>query len=134
MRAAMIYGVSLVVVGNRANRKPIGHSTDTYKGHRHIPTIVTDDVMDMVPYDCVPIAVDLLEDATPLPEFEHPERAFYVFGAEGATLGKRVVSSCAHSVFIPSPTGRCSNLAVAVNIVLYDRFIKRTSLGITHLD
>jgi tRNA(Leu) C34 or U34 (ribose-2'-O)-methylase TrmL len=79
--------------------------------------------MTLVPYDCVPIAVDLIEGATPLPDFEHPERAFYVFGPEDGTLGKPVLSKCKETIYVPA--GRaCMNLAATVNVILYDRLIK----------
>lgn len=68
-------------------------------------------------------AVDLLEDAAPLPEYRHPERAFYVFGPENGTLDETVTAWCRDRVYVP--TRRCLNLAAAVNIVLYDRFVKR---------
>src|SRR5690606_30290164 len=73
--------------------------------------------------DCVPVAVDLLEGATPLCEYTHPERAFYIFGPEDGTLGKAVTSWCRDVVYIP--TNYCMNLAATVNVVLYDRLAKQ---------
>ena len=58
-----------------------------------------------------------------LPEYQHPERAFYIFGAEDATLGARVLDRCRDRVFVP--TVRCMNLAATVNVVLYDRMAKQ---------
>ena len=122
LRAAQVFGASLVVLSGPRIKNFVGHSTNTMRGHKHIPTIIAEDVFDALPYDCVPIAVDLLDDAIPLPKFSHPERAFYVFGAEDQTLGKRIVERCSASVVIPS--NRCLNLAAAVNVVLYDRISK----------
>ena len=70
----------------------------------------------------MPVAVDIIEGAIPLPEYKHPERAFYIFGAEDATLGKRVLGWCRDVVYIPS--NGCMNLAATVNVVLYDRLAK----------
>ena len=96
--------------------------TDTMKQYRHMPLFQVEDLHDIVPYDCVPVAVDLIEGATPLQEYEHPERAFYIFGAEDATLGERTLSWCRDVVYIP--TNRCMNLAATVNVILYDRLSK----------
>ena len=79
--------------------------------------------MDAIPFDCDPVAVDLLADARPLPGFTHPERAFYIFGPEDGTLGKAITARCVHKVYIP--TKHCLNLAMAANTVLYDRAAKR---------
>ena len=57
-----------------------------------------------------------------LNNYKHPERAFYIFGAEDQTLGKRIVSFCRDIVYIPTKT--CMNLAATVNVVLYDRMVK----------
>lgn len=118
MRAVGAYNAAMLAVrGNRFNRK-----TDTHKSYRHIPLLFCDNLHDVIPYDCVPVAVDMVDGAIPLPEYKHPERAFYVFGAEDATLGHRVISWCRDVVYVP--TSFCMNLAATVNVVLYDRMLK----------
>lgn len=123
LRAAGVYGASLLVLGGPRPEKMVRHPADTMKAWRHMPTILVPDVMDAIPYRSVPVAVDLVKDAIPLPEFVHPERAYYVFGAEDATLGNRVLSQCAHRVMVP--TSHCMNLACCVNVILYDRLAKQ---------
>lgn len=119
MRAAFVYGADLVVIGSgRFERAP----TDTFCAWRHIPVLRNTDVFDAIPYDSVPVAVDLIDGATPLPEYKHPQRAFYVFGAEDATLGKRITDRCRDKIYIPMRG--CMNLAACVNVVLYDRSAK----------
>lgn len=120
LRACWTYEASLLIIGN-GRFKRVG--TDTFKAYRHIPVLSTQDILGSIPYDCVPIAVDIVDDATPLPEFKHPERAFYIFGAEDATLGKRIIEKCKHTIFVPMRG--CMNLAASVNVVLYDRLSKR---------
>ena len=122
LRAAGNYRVGLVVLGNI--RAVVRERSDTMRAYRHIPVVRVDDIFEALPFDCVPVAVDLLSGATPLPEYVHPERAFYVFGAEDQTLGARITSRCRDIVFVP--TNRCMNLAAAVNVVLYDRMAKRS--------
>lgn len=120
LRAAGCYGAAMVAAtGQRYHRA----GTDTQASYRHLPLIQTDDLHAVVPYDCVPVAVDLIDGARPLQTYVHPERAFYVFGPEDGTLGKAVTSWCRDVVYIP--TKHCMNLAATVNVVLYDRMVKR---------
>lgn len=123
MRAAMCFGAVQIVIGGERFKRFKKFPTDTMRAWRHIPTIEVDDVFAALPHDCVPVAVEHLPMARPLAQYIHPERAFYVFGAEDATLGERVLSRCRDVVWIP--TNYCLNLAAAVNVVLYDRMMKR---------
>ena len=119
MRAAFAYDARLIVASGRRFKKV---PSDTTQTHRHIPLIRVDDVFVACPYDCVPVAVDLVEGAVPLPGYAHPQRAFYVFGPEDGTLGEAVLSRCRDRVMVP--TRACMNLAATVNVVLYDRLAK----------
>jgi len=122
LRAAGVYGAAFVAAtGNRYGRL----STDTMKHYRHLPFLQPKSLYDVVPFGCTPVAVDLLEEATPLPEYVHPERAFYIFGAEDATLYAPVTDWCRDTIYVP--TNGCMNLAATVNVVLYDRFAKSFS-------
>ncbi len=121
LRAAGNYGAAMVALGS--TRASVRQCTDTMKMYRHIPTLRVDDVFDAIPYDTVPVAIDIIEGAIPLPLYTHPERAFYIFGAEDRTLDKRITDRCRDVVYVP--TDRCMNLAACVNVVLYDRIMKR---------
>ena len=80
LRASGCYGVDLVAIGgNRPERYMKRISTDTQNAYKHIPVIRTDDLHSVIPFDCVPIAVDIIEGARPLMSFVHPERAMYIF-------------------------------------------------------
>lgn len=70
----------------------------------------------------VPVAIEVCSDYIPLPSFVHPEDAIYVFGPEDGSLTRAILSRCHHFVTIPSE--HCLNLAMAVNVVLYDRVVK----------
>jgi tRNA(Leu) C34 or U34 (ribose-2'-O)-methylase TrmL len=120
LRAAGVYGAAMVAMsGQRGVRSP----ADTMKAYRTIPLLRVEDIFDALPFDCIPVAVDLVEGAQPLPGYIHPERAFYVFGAEDSTLGARVLKRCRDTIVIP--TTACMNLAATVNVVLYDRLAKQ---------
>lgn len=120
LRAASCYGAAFVATsGRRYRRAP----TDPRKVFRHMPLLAgVEDLRSVIPFDCVPVAVDLVPDATPLQRFEHPERAFYVFGPEDGTLGAAVLKWCPRKVYVP--TDRCMNLAATVNVVLYSRALR----------
>lgn len=119
LRAAGCFDTSLVVV---EGRRYSDSSTDTMKSFRHIP-LVQGSLRDSIPFGCIPIAVDLIDGAKCLHSYWHPERAFYIFGPEDGTIPKDVQAWCRDAVYMP--TQGCLNLAAAVNIVLYDRQMKR---------
>lgn len=120
MRAASCFGAAFVATtGRRYTPEP----SDTAKTWRHTPVIRVDDLRLVVPFGCVPVAVEIADGASSLPSYTHPERAFYIFGPEDGSLGRSVVSWCRDVVQIPS--AHCLNLAAAVNVVLYDRAAKQ---------
>lgn len=120
LRACGCYEAAMLAVSGMRYKK---HGCDTMAQWRHMPMLQVADLHNVVPYDCIPVAVELVDDASSLVNFVHPERAFYVFGAEDNTLGERVLSWCPRRVMIP--TRACMNLAACVNVVLYDRLAKR---------
>lgn len=121
MRAAYAYGAQMMAVAGCRNDALL-HASNTPRAWKHLPTFVAADLRELIPYDCIPVAVDLVPDAVPLPSYQHPQRAFYIFGPEDGTLGKAVLDWCPHRVMIP--TRMCMNLAATVNVVLYDRISK----------
>lgn len=120
LRAAGCYDAAMVVVSGAR----IGvTNTDTGKQYRHRPLVHAQDLFDHLPYDCVPVAVDLVDGALPLDQYQHPERAFYIFGPEDGTLDAAILDRCRDRVMVR--TSGCMNLAATVNVVLYDRAVKR---------
>lgn len=128
LRAAGCYGSTFVAIeDDRAlATQGIRHKTNTQRAERHVP-IVRGALRAFRPFDCAAVAVDLVTDARPLPTFSHPERAYYLFGPENGTLGDDVLSWCEHRVMVP--TRFCMNLAACVNVVLYDRMVKRGAIA-----
>jgi tRNA(Leu) C34 or U34 (ribose-2'-O)-methylase TrmL len=119
LRAAGCYGAAMVASsGKRYSRA----RTDTLAAYRHLPLLHVEDLFSVIPHDCVPVAVDLLDGAADLTQYQHPPRAFYIFGPEDGTLGKAITDRCRDKVVIPA--AYCLNLAMAVNVVLYDRMAK----------
>ena len=120
LRACDCYGGAMLAASGTRYRK---HGCDTTKAYRRMPFLQVDDLKSVIPYDCIPVAIELVDEAESLVNFEHPERAFYVFGAEDNTLGQRVLAWCPRRVMVP--TRACMNLAACVNVVLYDRLQKQ---------
>jgi tRNA(Leu) C34 or U34 (ribose-2'-O)-methylase TrmL len=138
MRAAGCYSVDQVVyTGHRYTlaSKFIGskNNTDTQKSRDQIPLVAIDDFLQLkqkniestlekLPESTKIICVDLVEGATPLPLFQHPEQALYVFGPEDGTISQSVIDQADDVVYVP--TVGCMNLAASVNVLLYDRLAK----------
>lgn len=121
MRAAHCYGAELVVVQG-GKEVSIRAATDTTSAWKHIPVVRTADLFSVVPYSCVPVAIEIVEGAKTLVHYQHPERAFYILGPENGSLPKRILNKCRDVVSVP--TNICMNLAATANVVLYDRVAK----------
>lgn len=124
LRAVSCFDVSLVAL---TGRRYHAQRTDTARSHLRIPILHVDNLRDVIPFDCVPVAVERRADACPLPQYVHPDRAFYVFGPEDGSLGPDILTWCRDIVTIP--THYSLNLAAAVNIVLYDRLAKSSQVS-----
>ena len=120
LRACSCYGASLIAIQGKRYGK---ERTDVLNTWKHIPLIHLKDIKEAIPFDCVPVAVELTEDAKSLIEFTHPERAFYIFGPEDSSIPKEIQAWCKYTIKIP--TQHCMNLASTVNVVLYDRLAKQ---------
>ena len=120
LRASGCYNASFVATTGKRYEKS---SVDTQSRFRHAPLFHTDDLKDIIPYGCVPVAVELIEGAQDLTNYKHPESAFYIFGPEEGSLGKKTTDWCRDVIYIP--TDYCMNLAATVNVVLYDRLAKQ---------
>lgn len=97
------------------------------KGYKDVELINDDRFFDRYNGNVTPVAVELTPNAELLTYFEHPENALYVFGPEDGGLGKVILRHCHR--FLAIPAAHCLNLAAAVNVVLYDRRMKRQLAG-----
>ncbi len=119
LRACFCYNAKALIVSGKRYKVSC---TDTPKAYRHLPLIQTDNILGCIPYDCVPVAVELTDNATNIIDYKHPARAFYIFGAEDGDVPNSILEKCRDVIYIP--TNRCMNLAATVNVVLYDRLAK----------
>ncbi|MBM7070650.1 RNA methyltransferase [Shewanella sp. 202IG2-18] len=130
MRACGCYQANAVFYTGRryelALRSSPQYQVDTKKAAQHIPMKKVESLLEAdVPENCNIICVDFVEGATPLPEFEHPENAFYIFGPEDGTVRQELVDRADAVVYVP--TIGCMNLAASVNVLLYDRLSKASN-------
>jgi len=138
MRAAGCYSVEQVFYTgqryanaakfNGSKRNASKHNTDTKNAREKIPLKGVDDFESLEHLrTCLPpntkiVCVDLVEGAIPLPHFQHPDQALYIFGPEDGTISQTVINNADSVVYVP--TVGCMNLAASVNVLLYDRLAK----------
>ncbi|WP_208764153.1 RNA methyltransferase [Shewanella aestuarii] len=126
MRASGCYQVDQVFyTGNRynyaVNAEP-QYEVDKKQATKTIPLVGVDSLLEQVPDGSTIVCVDLVVGAVPLPQFVHPQNAFYVFGPEDGSIPQQLIDAAKHVVYVP--TVGCMNLAASVNVLLYDRLAK----------
>ena len=123
LRAAGCFGADAIQYsGSRFERARKFH-LDTQDRHRAIPLLAVGCLLEQRPAHRALVCIELVEGAVALPQFIHPAAAHYVFGPEDGSLDQRLIDAADAVVYIP--TLGCLNLAASVNIVLYDREVKR---------
>jgi tRNA(Leu) C34 or U34 (ribose-2'-O)-methylase TrmL len=127
LRAGGCYGVEAIFYTGVRYHRARKFTTDTKKDHLKIPLTHTENLQLILPPECVPVAVEFIPDALPLPSYQHPENALYIFGPEDGSINDETLNWCQDVLYIP--TRECMNLAATVNVVLYDRMVKRLKAG-----
>lgn len=122
MRAAGCYRADSVLFTGARYQRAARFNTDTHGALRDIPLTGVASLLEQIPEDVKVVCVELVEGATPLPEYQHPLKAFYIFGPEDGTISQEIIDRADHVVYVP--TNGCMNLAATVNVVLYDRMAK----------
>lgn len=130
LRAAGCFGADQILyTGNRYDIAK-KFTTDTQNIAEKIDLIRVENFLQEKPADTQLVCVDLVEGAVPLPEFKHPDNAFYVFGPEDGSLRQEMVDAADHVVYMP--TQGSLNLAASVNVLLYDRSAKSAQLDLSN--
>ncbi|WP_434951017.1 RNA methyltransferase [Shewanella sp. HL-SH4] len=128
MRASGCYGVNQVFYTGRrydfAVKADTQYEVDKKQAAKTIPLKGVESLLAQVPKGSKVICVDLVVGAIPLPQFIHPENAFYIFGPEDGTIPQQLIDAADDVVYVP--TKGCMNLAASVNVLLYDRLAKST--------
>lgn len=122
MRAAGCYQADKVLYSGVRYANATKFQTDTKSVSGKIPLEHVESFFEDLPAGTQVVCVDLVEGATPLPDFIHPENALYIFGPEDGTVCQKVLDKADSVVYVP--TIGCMNLAASVNVLLYDRLAK----------
>ncbi|MCJ8270283.1 MAG: RNA methyltransferase [Psychrosphaera sp.] len=124
MRAVGCYQADAVFYTGKRYDRAVKYQTDTKNVELKVPLTAVECLIESVPDNTKIVCVELVEGATSLPEYQHPERAFYILGPEDGSLSQAIVDKADDVVYIP--TVGCMNLAATVNVLLYDRLAKST--------
>ncbi len=126
MRAAGNYQVNDVFYTGtrypRAVKLKTGFVDMSRKVSKNIPLSKVNCLIETAPANMKIVCIEFAENAIPLPEYQHPNKAFYIFGPEDGSISQQLVDRAHGVVYIP--TIGCMNLAATVNVVLYDRLAK----------
>jgi tRNA(Leu) C34 or U34 (ribose-2'-O)-methylase TrmL len=122
MRAAGCFRVDSVFYTGERFARAARFSMDTKNVSRKIPLTGVTCLLEHVLENTKIVCVELVEGAVPLPEYQHPNQAFYIFGPEDGTISQGILDRADDVVYVP--TIGCMNLAASVNVVLYDRMAK----------
>jgi tRNA(Leu) C34 or U34 (ribose-2'-O)-methylase TrmL len=118
-RAAGCFGANMIAIAGKQIERA---GTDVNKDYMTTPVLQVEELRSAIPYCYVPVAIELVDSAVSLVDYVHPPQAFYIFGGENMTLGRKTLEYCRDVVYIP--TDGSLNLAMCVNVVLYDRLMK----------
>lgn len=121
-RTAYILGAAFIFT---VDKKYKGQASDVTATWTRIPLYQYDTIEELknnLPYSTKLVGVELTDDARPLAEYFHPERAVYLLGNEQIGLSEAVLAQCHDIICLP---GHYSlNVAVAGSIVAHDRVAK----------
>lgn len=97
---------------------------DTVKAFRHVPMFEWASVEDLtLPAGCEPILVEM--GGRMLDEFQHPERAVYILGAEDHGVPPVLLARKWRIVSLPCVRTASFNVAVAGSLVMMHRLMQR---------
>lgn len=126
LRAAANYGVDQVFyTGNRYPRaiERKARMVDmSRKVSKDVLISQQDCLIDVVTENMKIVCVEFALNAIPLPDYEHPENALYIFGPEDGSIDQTIIDQADDVVYVP--TVGCMNLSASVNVLLYDRLFK----------
>lgn len=125
LRAAGCYGVEKIYYTGTRFTLASKYQTDTQRMSDTVQITAVDSFIPLTAVHQHLVCIELVEGAVPLPEFEHPDNALYIFGPEDGSVPQSVIDAADAVVYIPT-TG-CMNLAATVNVLLYDRLAKQKS-------
>lgn len=123
-RSAHAFGASFAFTVRANFDQQTNDLADTSKASAQMPYYHFPDLDRLLlPQGCRLVGIELTEEAIALPSFRHPAQAAYILGPERGNLSPAAQAACAFIIKIPMKF--CVNVAIAANIVMYDRLISR---------
>ena len=123
-RSAFILGASFIfTVGKKYKLE----GSDVTKTWTKIPLYhyqTFEELKENLPFSTQLIAVEMGEAATPIGNYEHPDRAVYLLGNEISGLSQQIIEQCQSVIKLPGDYSL--NVAVSGSIVMYDRINKNS--------
>ena len=122
-RSAYIFEASFIFTIGKRYRK---QSSDTMCSRRHIPLfdyLSYEEFKKNLPHQAKLVCVEIDKKATTLREFNHPQQAVYLLGAEDYGLPEKAMKEN-EVIQIESPELFCLNVATSGSIIMYDRYAK----------
>lgn len=116
--AYQLGAAGIFTIGKRYPRQ----ASDTVAAYRHIPLREYKDFEEFLsvrPFDAPLIGVEM--GGKVLSQFNHPERAIYLLGAEDGGLPREVQAKCQHVISLEAERTESYNVAVAGSLVMYHR-------------
>ena len=89
---------------------------------QNIPISEVSCLIESAPEDMKIVCVEFAENAIALPEYQHPQNAFYIFGPEDGSIDQTIIDKADDIIYVP--TIGCMNLSASVIVLLYDRLLK----------
>ena len=136
MRSAGNFGVAHVFYTGSRYPRAVRLNPDiprmSRKVSEDIPLSGVESLIDNIPSDMKIVCVEFAENAIPLPTYQHPENAFYIFGPEDNSIPQDIINRADDVVYVP--TNGCMNLSATVNVLLYDRLAKLFSSTVSAHD
>jgi tRNA G18 (ribose-2'-O)-methylase SpoU len=118
-RSAYLFGAAYIFTIGRRYKK---QCSDTQKTWRHIPLFhyeTFDEFYSNIPCSCKLIGIEMDDRAIPIKQYEHPQRAIYLLGAEDHGLTSEAMKKCHDIIVLPGEFSM--NVSTAGSIVMFDR-------------
>jgi tRNA G18 (ribose-2'-O)-methylase SpoU len=116
LRSAHSFGASFFFTVNPVVDLEAMKGSDTSDAFGHIPFYTFEKPADLIlPQKTSLVAVELVEGATDLPSFRHPQQAVYVLGPEMGSVSPEMQARCDYTIKIPMKF--CVNVGVAGALV-----------------
>ncbi len=126
LRAAANYGIDNVFYTGDRYPRAIERKARTVDMSRKVSKDVMitqkDSLLDVATENMRIVCVEFVVNAIPLPEYEHPENALYIFGPEDGSIDQAIIDKADDIIYVP--TIGCMNLSASVIVLLYDRLLK----------